>query len=90
MQGKGIAEKFVQEGATVVIADFMEDVGRNTANELKCDFHRTDVTKKEDWESLKNFCDERYGKIDCVINNAGTTYRNKVSSTGKEHVAERD
>ena len=76
--GKGIAEKFLQEGAKVVVADFVEDAGQKTADELKCEFHRTDVTKKDDWESLKKFCDEKFGRIDCVINNAGTTYRNQV------------
>ncbi|KAI5370445.1 Putative short-chain dehydrogenase/reductase SDR, NAD(P)-binding domain superfamily [Septoria linicola] len=75
--GKGIAQKFVEEGAKVVIADFVEDVGQKSANELKCEFLRTDVTKKADWEALRDFCDKKFGKIDAVINNAGTTYVNK-------------
>lgn len=78
--GKGIAKKYIEEGAKVVIADFVEDVGQKTAQELGCEFHRTDVTKREDWESIKKFVDEKFGKLDVVINNAGTTYRNKVSS----------
>lgn len=69
--GKGIAQKFLQEGAKVIIADFVEDIGQKTADELKCDFHRTDVTSKADWEALRDFCHKKYGKIDCVINNAG-------------------
>ena len=51
--GKGIAQKFVEEGATVVIADFVEDAGKKTADELKCEFHRTDVTKKDDWAARR-------------------------------------
>lgn len=51
----------------MVIADFVEEVGKATAAELKCEFHRTDVTKREDWESLKRFVDEKYGKLDCVV-----------------------
>lgn len=54
----------------MVIADFLEDVGAATAAELKCDFHRTDVTKREDWESLKDFVDKKYGKLDCVVCNS--------------------
>lgn len=77
--GKGIAKRFLDEGAQVVIVDFVEDIGQKTANELKCEFVRADVTKKADWESLLKFCDEKFGRIDSVINNAGTTYRNKVS-----------
>lgn len=67
--GKGIAQKFIEEGATVVIADFVEDAGKKTADELKCEFYRTDVTKKDDWESIKKFCDEKFGRIDIVVNN---------------------
>ena len=76
--GKGIAKKFVDEGAKVIIADFVEDVGKKTAEEVKAEFVRADVTKRADWEALLKFADEKFGKLDCVINNAGTTYRNKV------------
>jgi NAD(P)-dependent dehydrogenase (short-subunit alcohol dehydrogenase family) len=34
--GKGIVEKFLAEGAKVVIADFVEAVGSKAAQELKC------------------------------------------------------
>jgi len=78
--GKGIAEKFVQEGAKVIIADFVEDVGQKTASELKCEFVRADVTKHADWENIVKVADEKFGKINCVVNNAGTTYRNKPTN----------
>lgn len=78
--GKGIVAKFAREGAKVVIADFVEDVGSKTAEELGVAFHRADVTKRADWESLVKFCDEKFGNIDIVVNNAGTTYTNKVCS----------
>jgi len=78
--GKGIAELFKSEGAEVIIADFVEEAGQKTANELKCEFHKCNVTSREDWESIVKFADEKFGKVDCVINNAGTTYRNKVCS----------
>ena len=76
--GKGIAEKFLQEGAHVIIADFVEEAGQKTAGELKCEFIKADVTKRTDWEAIVKLADEKFGKIDAVINNAGTTYRNKV------------
>ena len=77
--GKGIAHLFVKEGAKVVIADFAEEVGQKTAKEINAEFHRTDVTKRADWESIGKFTEEKFGQIDIVVNNAGTTYRNKVS-----------
>jgi NAD(P)-dependent dehydrogenase (short-subunit alcohol dehydrogenase family) len=78
--GKGIAEKFVKEGAKVIITDFVEDVGQKTAGEIKAEFVRADVSKRADWEAVVKHVDEKFGKIDIVINNAGTTYRNKVIS----------
>lgn len=78
--GKGIAQKFIEEGAKVIIADFVEEVGKKSADELGCEFHRTDVSKREDWESIKKFVDEKFGRVDCIINNAGTTYRNKSTN----------
>jgi NAD(P)-dependent dehydrogenase (short-subunit alcohol dehydrogenase family) len=76
--GKGIAAEFKKQGAEVIIADFAEDVGQKTAGELKCEFQRADVTKKSDWEALVKFADDKFGRLDVVVNNAGTTYRNKV------------
>ena len=76
--GKGIAEKFLQEGAKVVIADFAKEVGEKTAGELKCEFVQCNVTSREDWENVAKVTQDKFGQIDIVINNAGTTYRNKV------------
>ncbi len=79
--GKGIAQKFLDEGAKVLIADYAEDISQKTAKELGCEYAKCDVTKRADWENVLKVADEKFGKIDCVINNAGTTYRNKVRSS---------
>lgn len=76
--GKGIAETFTKEGAKVLIVDMVEDVGQKTASELKCEFAKANVTSRGDWEKVLKTADEKFGKVDIVINNAGTTYRNKV------------
>jgi len=78
--GKGIAAEFKKQGGEVIIADFAEDVGQKTAGELRCEFKKADVTKKSDWEALVKFADEKFGRLDVVVNNAGTTYRNKPTN----------
>lgn len=78
--GKGIAQRFLEEGAKVLIADFAEDISQKTAKELGCEYAKCDVTKRADWENVLKVADEKFGKIDCVINNAGTTYRNKPTN----------
>ncbi len=81
--GKGIAEKFVSEGAKVVIIDMNEEVGQKTASEIKAEFVKGNVTDRGSWESIVKTADEKFGTIDIVVNNAGTTYRNKVSNLRK-------
>ncbi|CEJ92674.1 Putative Oxidoreductase, short-chain dehydrogenase/reductase [[Torrubiella] hemipterigena] len=84
--GKGIAIKFVQEGAKVVIADLSEDAASALAQELGCVSLKADVTKREDWERILAETLKHYGQLDIVVNNAGTTYSNKPT----EQVTEAD
>lgn len=77
--GKGVVKKFKEEGAEVIIADMVEQAGKATASELKAHFVKCNVTSRQDWENLVKYADEKFGRIDAVINNAGTTYRNKVA-----------
>ncbi|KKY33940.1 putative short-chain dehydrogenase reductase family [Diaporthe ampelina] len=86
--GKGIATKFVQEGAKVIVADLSAEAGQAVASELgsSATFQRADVTKREDWEQLLKAATEQFGGLDAVVNNAGTTYPNKPT----EQVTDRD
>lgn len=77
--GKGIATKFVQEGAKVLIADLSEAAGQAAGKELGCAFTVADVTKREDWERILKESVEKFGKLDIVVNNAGAAYVNKAT-----------
>ncbi len=71
--GRGTVERFVQEGAQVVIADVQEERGLALAEQLGEDagFVRADVSKEEDVEAMIALAVERYGRLDCLFNNAG-------------------
>lgn len=69
--GRATVEKFVEEGATVVIADMDDDRGTTLAEELDCEFVRTDVTEYAQVESLVETTVEQYGRLDVMVNNAG-------------------
>ncbi|POS81329.1 3-oxoacyl-(acyl-carrier-protein) reductase [Diaporthe helianthi] len=86
--GKGIATKFIQEGAKVIVADLSTEAGQAVASELGTSavFERADVTKREDWEQLLKTATEKFGGLDVVVNNAGTTYPNKPT----EQVTDKD
>jgi len=68
--GKAIAERFVDDSATVVIADVDEETGAATADELDCRFERCNVREYDQVEALVE--DSRqYGRLDVIVNNAG-------------------
>ena len=80
--GAGIAQRFAQEGANVLVADINEANGRQICEKIKAaggqaSFARADVSKAEDVAHLLASALEAYGGADIVVNNAGTTYRRK-------------
>jgi len=79
--GKAIATTFQSEGASVVITDLSEDTGTAVAKEIGATFVRADVTKRDEWEKVLKQTLDSHGKLDLVINNAGTTYANKPTET---------
>jgi len=71
--GRASAQLFVDEGAKVVIADVMEDRGSSLADELgdSAVFLRVDVSQEEDVKAAIDLAVERFGRLDCMFNNAG-------------------
>ncbi|QCI63650.1 SDR family NAD(P)-dependent oxidoreductase [Phreatobacter stygius] len=77
--GRAIAERFVSEGAKVVIADIMADVGETTAVELggngKAVFVACDVGDKASVDALVKAARAAFtGDIDILVNNAGISH----------------
>ena len=69
--GEGIAERFVEEGARLVIADVEVDAGKATAKRLGGQFVEIDVARKEDAERAVALAVETYGRLDILVQNAG-------------------
>ncbi|MFW5917892.1 MAG: SDR family NAD(P)-dependent oxidoreductase [Haloferacaceae archaeon] len=69
--GKAIAAKFLDYGADVVIAARSEAAGRDTANELGCEFVQCDVSEYAQVEALVDATVEEFGSLDVLVNNAG-------------------
>ena len=71
--GAATARLFVTEGASVVIADKQEEAGITLAREIgpKATFVATDVGNEIDVERMIQTAIERYGRLDCLFNNAG-------------------
>jgi 3-oxoacyl-[acyl-carrier protein] reductase len=72
--GEGIARRFAQEGAKVVVNDINAPAGERVAREVGGQFVHADVTKGADWAKLVQAAG---AGLDIVVNNAGWTHRNK-------------
>ncbi|MSQ63660.1 MAG: SDR family oxidoreductase [Betaproteobacteria bacterium] len=80
--GAGIAKRFAEEGAGVVVADINDPAGQRVADEIstsggKAVFVHADVTRGQDWANLIGATQSAFGRVDVVVNNAGWTHRRK-------------
>jgi 3-oxoacyl-[acyl-carrier protein] reductase len=88
--GEAMARRFVEEGAKVVIADINATTGTKVADDLNGSksgsalFHETNVTSQSSWEKLLEASLKEFGRVDVLVNNAGTTYPKKASHTVTE------
>jgi NAD(P)-dependent dehydrogenase (short-subunit alcohol dehydrogenase family) len=71
--GLRTAEVFVTEGAKIVIAGRRVPEGEALAKKLgaNCIFRQTDVTSEEQMRALIGLSVEKFGRLDCLFNNAG-------------------
>jgi NAD(P)-dependent dehydrogenase (short-subunit alcohol dehydrogenase family) len=71
--GLRTAEVFVAEGAKIVIAGRRIAEGEALAKQLgaTCVFRQTDVTQEDQMRVLIALAIDKFGKIDCLFNNAG-------------------
>ncbi len=69
--GAGIAERFVEEGARVVIADNLVQAGEETAHRLNGLFIKIDVSNFADNQAAVALAVSAYGGLDILVQNAG-------------------
>jgi 3alpha(or 20beta)-hydroxysteroid dehydrogenase len=72
-QGAAAARLFVQSGASVVIADVLDEPGQTLADGLgaAAAYRRLDVSSPSDWAEAVSAMTERLGGLDVLVNNAG-------------------
>lgn len=69
--GASMAEKFVKEGADVLIVGRTEKTVKDTAERIGCNYLTLDVSKVETFKDFILQADELLGGINCLVNNAG-------------------
>lgn len=87
-QGMGAAhaERFVAEGAKVVLTDILEDAGQKLAESLgeNALFVKHDVTKPADWEQVVSKAEEAFGAVNILVNNAGISMNKTIFDITEE------
>lgn len=83
--GWATAERFAQEGASVVLADRAQDRLQECLNALRAygDGHRAvhlDVTLEEHWLRAIQEIDTALGRLDVLVNNAGYGYFQSIEA----------
>lgn len=75
--GKEFVKAVVENGGIAVIADINEEIGLRAKSDLSyelgsenIDFAKLDITSKESLNNCINYLDEKYCKIDALVNNA--------------------
>ncbi len=87
--GKGIALKFAQEGAKVVLADIDPRGAEEAAGEIQkgggqARWIKIDVTKKAEAEAMVAFALKEFGQIDILVNNAGIVLAGLFAESSEE------
>lgn len=80
--GEGIAKTFARDGACVVVNDLNAAAAERVASEIALAGGRAlaiagDVSRGDDWRALLDAALDAFGGVHVVVNNAGTTHRNK-------------
>ena len=88
-QGATEARMFAQEGAKVVIGDIRDELGMQVEAEIRelggeAVYLRLDVTSDDDWQRAVETAEQRFGKVDVLVNNAAIVLRKDIEETTGE------
>ncbi|WP_170762690.1 SDR family oxidoreductase [Ruegeria lacuscaerulensis] len=74
--GAGIAQKFITEGARVMVADINGDAALETAASLGAQAiaQQVDVADGASVQTMAEAANDRFGQLDILVNNAGVTH----------------
>lgn len=76
--GAGMAKRFAEEGARVVVADLNARGAEQVAADIgkAAIWTQTDVSQETEFADMATAAMDAFGRIDIMVNNAGFTHRN--------------
>ncbi|NIM58215.1 MAG: glucose 1-dehydrogenase [Candidatus Aminicenantes bacterium] len=87
--GRAIAAKIAEAGAEVIVADIDSALAKKTAQELSEEYGepigvQVDVAQEESVEAMTKMALKKFGRVDILINNAGTMFRTRFQEISVE------
>lgn len=84
--GLAVAERFLAEGAEVVLSDLDDPASDHAAQTLSrlgqaASYLKANVTSEADWQRVRDHIAERHGKLHILVNNAGVGPTSPVEAT---------
>ena len=88
-QGEVEAKLFAREGAQVILSDILDADGSKVESEITelggdALYKRLDVSSENEWASISQFIEDKYGRLDILLNNAGASVRNTAMDISME------
>ena len=85
-QGATEAKMFASEGAKVIIGDIRDELGLQVEAEIRelggeAVYLHLDVTSEDDWQQAIQTAEQRFGKVDVLVNNAAIVLRKDIEET---------
>jgi NAD(P)-dependent dehydrogenase (short-subunit alcohol dehydrogenase family) len=87
--GRRTAELFVSEGAKIVVCGCRAQLGETLISSFgtdRCHFIKADVTREADVKGVIDACVSKWGRVDCLFNNAGAS----IADNGIETISVED
>lgn len=82
--GYGIAERFMNEGAKVIICSRNDSELSEAASKLSCESYQLDVSDSKGIKAMTEWFFKEHGKLDILVNNAGLIRPGRITDTTEE------
>ena len=81
-QGADEGQLFSEQGAIVVLADVLDEVGIPTAAGIpNAEYVHLDVRSEQEWKQVVDGIVQRHGRLDVLVNNAGIDMTKRMDAT---------
>ena len=84
--GEAIARRLVADGASVVLVDLLDDLGKTVASELgdRARYLHGDITEEADWAAAIELAQSAFGPLTTLVNNAAIIHIAPIEHTRLE------